>query len=398
MKPSLSFLLIILAFLFSRNCYSLTPDEIVVVVNKNSWHSIDLGKYYMGKRGLPDKNILRLWTTDKETVSREDYEKQIAKPVKKFLAGKSGEGRGIKCLVLMFDIPLKISPPDFPKEEQRKFEDLQKQRKNLQKSLSKIEKENPEHEALTNELKEVAVDIKKMNDSRNSKGASLESELSLIQVPEYSLDGWISNPLFIPFQKKLLPVKPDSIILVSRLDGPDKETVKRMIDDAIATEEKGLKGKAYFDAQWKAPSEEKVKKLEGYGYYDWSIHQATTFFNLQNIMPAVLDDNDTLFQKGEAPEAAIYCGWYSLGKYVDAFEWVPGAIGFHIASGECISLKSENNQWCRNILKKGAAATLGPVAEPYVQAFPLPELFFKLLAEGGFTLVECYYLSLPSLS
>ena len=85
MKRLLSILFVILTLLFSRNGYSLTPDEIVVVVNKNGWHSIDLGKYYMKKRGVPDDNILRLWTTDKENVSREDYEKQIAAPIKRFL-------------------------------------------------------------------------------------------------------------------------------------------------------------------------------------------------------------------------------------------------------------------------------------------------------------------------
>ena len=290
-----------------------------VVVNKNAWHSIDLGKYYMEKRGLPDENILRLWTTDKETISREDYEKQIAGPVKKFLEEKNKEGRGIKCLVLMFGMPLKIAPPEFSKEEQRELDDLQKQQKNLQGSLARIEKDNPEHEALTNELKRVAADIKKMNNSRSSKGASLESELSLIQVPEYSLDGWIANPLFIPFQKKLLPVKPDDIMLVSRLDGPSDDIVKRIIDDSIEAEKNGLKGTAYFDARYKAPAEDKVKDLKGYGYYDWSIHQAAAFFKQQNIMPEVLDDNDTLFQKGEAPDAAIYCGWYSLGQIM----WMP---------------------------------------------------------------------------
>ena len=219
-----------------------------------------------------------------------------------------------------------------------------------------------------------------------------------LTLPDYSLEGWLGNPLFLPFQKRKLPVKPESIILVSRLDGPNDDIVKRIIDDSIEAEKKGLKGTAYFDARYKAPAEDKVKDLKGYGYYDWFIHQSAAFFKQQNIMPTVLDDNDKLFQKGEASNAAIYCGWYSLGKYVDTFDWVPGAVGFHIASIECGSLKSKNNQWCRNILEKGAAATIGPVNEPYLQAFPIPELFFKLLTEGRLSLVECYYLSLPVLS
>jgi len=73
---------------FVKSGYGLTPDEIVVLVNKNGWHSIDLGKYYMKQRNIPEDNILRLWTTDKETTSRENYEKQVVAPVARFLEKK----------------------------------------------------------------------------------------------------------------------------------------------------------------------------------------------------------------------------------------------------------------------------------------------------------------------
>ena len=50
------------------------------------------------------------------------------------------------------------------------------------------------------------------------------------------------------------------------------------------------------------------------------------------------------------------------------------------------------------MLEKGVAATAGPVGEPYVQAFPVPEIFFGFLAEGILSLVECYIISTPYLS
>ncbi|HHO76416.1 MAG TPA: TIGR03790 family protein, partial [Deltaproteobacteria bacterium] len=84
---------------------------------------------------------------------------------------------------------------------------------------------------------------------------------------------------------------------------------------------------------------------------------------------------------------------------VDAFEWVPGAVGYHIASGECVSLKDPKSRaWCPMMLKDGIAGTLGPVGEPYIRAFPLPEIFFGLLTSGRYTLVETYFMSLPYLS
>jgi len=50
------------------------------------------------------------------------------------------------------------------------------------------------------------------------------------------------------------------------------------------------------------------------------------------------------------------------------------------------------------VLKEDEAAAIGPVDEPYVQAFPVPEVFFGLLVEGYLALAECYAASTPRLS
>ncbi len=50
------------------------------------------------------------------------------------------------------------------------------------------------------------------------------------------------------------------------------------------------------------------------------------------------------------------------------------------------------------MLEEGVAATIGPVYEPDVQAFPLPDLFFQTLTEGYLSLAESYLVSLPYLS
>ena len=116
-------------------------------------------------------------------------------------------------------------------------------------------------------------------------------------------------------------------------------------------------------------------------------------------MPVLVDDSAKLFQPGDGPDAALYCGWYSLAKYVDAFTWNPGAVGFHIASSECSTLRNKKSRvWCKMMLEKGVAATIGPVYEPYVKAFPIPETFFKFLIDGYLSLAECYFISTPFLS
>ena len=116
-------------------------------------------------------------------------------------------------------------------------------------------------------------------------------------------------------------------------------------------------------------------------------------------MVVVLDQKQSLFPEGAGFPAALYSGWYSLGRYVDSFSWIPGSVGYHIASSECETLKKKNSTvWCKMMLEKGIAATIGPVGEPYVTAFPLPELFFDLLTDGRHNLVESYFMSLPYLS
>ena len=116
-------------------------------------------------------------------------------------------------------------------------------------------------------------------------------------------------------------------------------------------------------------------------------------------MHAILEESSELFAPGQCKNAALYCGWYRLANYVDAFEWKPGAVGFHIASSECGTLRNADSQvWCKRMLEEGVAVTIGPVDEPYVQSFPLPAVFFKYLIDGNLSLAECYILSIPYLS
>jgi uncharacterized protein (TIGR03790 family) len=201
---------------------------------------------------------------------------------------------------------------------------------------------------------------------------------------------WQPNPYFWGYQGQELPIAKSEAIMVSRLDGPSSDTVKRIIQDSLQAEENGLQGWACFDARWPAPDQ---KQDSGYAFYDCSIHLAAERVAASSRLQLRVEDSQELFQPGECPQAALYCGWYSLARYVPAFEWQPGAVGFHIASQECQSLK-RGEFWCKRMLEEGAAATLGPVGEPYVLSFPVPEIFFAVLLDG-YTLAEAYLLSNP---
>jgi hypothetical protein len=67
-----------------------------------------------------------------------------------------------------------------------------------------------------------------------------------------------------------------------------------------------------------------------------------------------------------------------------------------MASSEAVTLRNADSEvWCKRMLEDGVCATLGPVREPYLAAFPPPDQFFALLLTGKFTLAETYYRTKP---
>ena len=333
---------------------ALEPAEVVVIANVRANDSLELAEYYMRRRQIPVDHLIRLNVAEKERCSRQEYDEKIRKPVRQALA-RLDPGRRVRCLVVVYGMPLAIRPPG--------------------------PEESPQQDQAEQMTTKAAVD----------------SELALVLTDDYPLAGWLPNPYFRGLRGQATLLARDRVLIVGRLDGPDPATVRRLVDDTLQAEKEGLHGRACFDARWPKPT---GKNLSGYALYDASLHAAADGVRASGQMEEVrLDERDELFRPGECPQAALYSGWYSLGRYIDAFGWVRGAIGYHIASAECTTLKDKGSQvWCKRMLEKGVAATIGPVNEPYVQAFPLPELFFTSLTEGYLSLGESYLVSLPYLS
>ncbi len=369
---------------------ALSPNEVVVIANNKANDSVSLAKYYMKQRNIPQENLITVRSDWRESCSRESYTDDIAEPVREDLLALMKKKR-IRCLVTMFGIPLKIRQPELTIDDKEELQELKEQLKKLNKQHTS--KNNKHKTAIQEQVKAVQLKIKLLQqvDTR----AAVDSEIALVLHETYPLEGWLPNPYFLGFQNIKTLLKRDTVLMVSRLDGPDPKTVRRIIDDSLETEKNGLQGTAYFDARWKRP---KKKKLSGYALYDNAIHTAADIVTKKKIA-VKLNNKQALFGAGECPDTALYCGWYSLSKYVDSFTWNKGAIGYHIASGECATLKKEGSQvWCKRMLEEGAAVTIGPVNEPYVQAFPMPDIFFDRLTEGYLSIGEVYLVSLPFLS
>jgi len=388
-------LVFLVGYLPASFSWALEPNEILVLANRNAAKSVGLAKYYMERRGIPEKNLLPLRITDKEWCEREDYEKRVAAPVREHLKEKDLK-REIRCILVLYGFPLKVAPPGMTENEKEEVASLQKRQEALKARIDQLKNgDSQDAKKAGEELEIIRKQISRLR--KEDQTASLDSEISLALMENYGLSGWIPNPFFAGYKAKDVARNRDNVMMVSRLDGPTEETVRRVMDESMETEKRGLTGKAYFDARWPRPSEEKNKKTDmGYGFYDRSIHRAADVVKKSGRLPVVVNDKPELFQPGECPDAALYCGWYSLAHYVDAFQWRPGSVGYHIASSECQTLKQKASQvWCKRMLEEGIAATAGPVGEPYVQAFPIPEMFFEFLLEGSWTLSECYALSQP---
>jgi uncharacterized protein (TIGR03790 family) len=219
--------------------------------------------------------------------------------------------------------------------------------------------------------------------------AAFDSELALLWW-EYSRVRWQPNPLHYGAP----PLKGPPVMMVCRLDGPQSGTVAQIITTSLKAEAEGLKGRIVIDSRGLPAG--RSGKADAYGQYDQTLRNVMELLRAKTKLSTVFDDRDPVLPAGSAKNVAVYMGWYSVDRYVPACEFVPGAVAFHLASFTMVTLKNEDPRcWVRGLLEDGAAATLGTVAEPYLQAFPNADDLFPLLFTGKLTLAECYWKSVP---
>jgi uncharacterized protein (TIGR03790 family) len=235
--------------------------------------------------------------------------------------------------------------------------------------------------------------------ARNETTASFDSELALVRWNDgYELLRWQPNYLRLAYANSHLRHAYPTF-MVARLDAPTLALAKGLIDAAIAAEKTGLAGKAYFDSRGLAPAGQTNVEPGSSADFDRALASAAAGLRANTAIDTVLDELPPTFAAEACPDAALYCGWYSLGKYVDAFDWQPGAVAYHVGGSEASRLHDPASQrWCKRLLEDGVAATIGAVAEPTTVAYPRPDEFFASLLRGDLTLAEAYWQTAPSTS
>ncbi len=99
-------------------CSALQPEEVLVIANKKARASVGLAEHYMEKRGVPEENLVQIWVDAQEHCSRKAYEEKIVPPVQRFLQ-KNEPGERIRCLLLMYGVPLKAAGPPASEAEKK---------------------------------------------------------------------------------------------------------------------------------------------------------------------------------------------------------------------------------------------------------------------------------------
>jgi len=354
-------------------------SHLLVVYNSSDPDSAELARYYANVRQIPEERLLGVRCSRQETITRQEFEATLRTPISEYLSEKKwlvrtsrtirvdekeikvkqAQNNSIWAMVLMRGIPLRIDeqttppvsiPPDQP-------------------DLLKI---------------------------LGTNRASVDSELALITFDGLPIQGFVGNLYFSDQQyRRFNQYFADYLVMVTRLDAPEPDMVKRMIDDAVAVEQTELTGRAYFDARG-------IHELQNSYYLGdrWIRETAETFH--QSGFETYLDDRpECLSATLPWEEVGIYAGWYtehlSGAPAQKDFRFRRGAVAYHIHSFSADTLRSAERNWTGPLIAKGAAASLGCVYEPYLRYTPDVKVFYSCLLQG-MTFAEAAYHSQMVLS
>ncbi|NDD99629.1 TIGR03790 family protein [bacterium] len=377
-----------LILLFSATpLFALEPGNIVVIANKDMPDSVSVARHYASKRKVPDENIVLLSLPKGEDILRGDFEVKLAEPLRESIKSRKDS---IKVLLCVYGVPLRVGGKVLSVDEKAKADEIKKSLDSQRKELEVAEKDKVDKDKIDGVKKKIAdLNSQYQFSIARESIACVDSELMCLWWKPYELNRWQPNPLYWKAPEEVKNRFPDTL-MTCRLDGPTADIAKRLVDDAIEVEANGLKGKVYFDARGISMNPKNPGDASGYGGYDESFREAAALLKSAG-MDVTLDDKGALFEPDSCKDAALYSGWYSHANFIDCCKYVKGAVAWHLASSEAVTLRNPMSKvWCPNLLQKGVAATLGPVFEPYTIGFPKPAEFFGFLATGKYTLVETY--------
>ncbi len=329
-----------------------TGQNVLVVVNRKSEESRQIGEYYRARRAVPAGNVCRIDATTNEEIGFAEYQQQIETPVRNCLK-RSGLAQKVAYIVTTLGVPLKVD-----------------------------------------------------GGGRNvaTERASVDSELTLLysrlKGKTYERAGRVPNPFFqqrdAPFQNSRF-----SIYLVTRLAAYDVAGVKAMIDRSLAARNRG---KFVLD----------LKSADDAMGNDWlrtaSILLPAERVTLDETAKALTGQKDVIgFASWGSNDP-------SRKKRFPGFAWLPGAIATEYVSTDGRTFKRPPDGWnitnwsdrlnffggspqglSADLVLEGATGVAGNVYEPYLDGCVRPDYLFPAYYKGR-NLAESFYLGTAYLS
>ena len=328
-------------------------DRVLLVVNDNSPLSRNIAEYYARRRGVPAKNICHIKTTTDEVISRDDYDRQIARPIGAFLR-KEGLQESIYYIVTTGGVPLKISGTD----------------------------------------------------GLNGTYGSVDSELTLLYSDlrsgqPHPIEGPLNNPFFGKRDRAFShPEFP--IYLVTRLAAYDFDGVKGMIERSLAATNRG---KFVLD----------LRSADDEPGNDWLRDAAILLPKdrvvLEQTIRPVYGEIDVIGYASWGSNDKHH------DRRFPGFHWLPGGIVTEYVSTDGRTFQKPPDKWTSSqewnarsawfagspqsmladYILEGATGGSGHVYEPYLTMTPRPDLLLPAYYSGR-NLAESYYLAIRSLS
>jgi uncharacterized protein (TIGR03790 family) len=350
------FVRIPLLLMFALGFATVRADDVaarvVILANSDEPESVKLAEYYAAKRSIPEANIIALPMALGEAITWRNFVDTIYNPLQAELvkrgwidaiamdltddAGRRKyalSGHKISYLTVCKGVPLKVNnDPQMPAEA-------------IPTAANPAFKHN---------------------------AASVDGELALLAAGNTPLIAFVPNPLF----KNDTPssIQLGQIVKVSRLDGPNFEDARALVDHALTAEKDGLIGRSYVDIggphaagdRWLEATELLLQAMN----FDGDVDRAGG-----SLAP---------WARMDAP--ALYFGWYAgalNGPFAEqGFTFPPGAVALHIHSFSAATIRSATQGWVGPLVARGVTATVGNVNEPYLELTHQPQLLLASLARG----------------
>jgi uncharacterized protein (TIGR03790 family) len=310
----------------------MDAKRVLVVCNVASSDSKEIAGHYLARRGVPAGNLVRVDTSASDSISPGEFEEGILKKVRE--AVKKSATR-IDFIVLTKGVPFRIG------DENGRSVDGQLASMNL--AITPIREPKPE-------------------------------EIRRSLNPYFNKDEAFSSDKF-------------GLYLVTRLDGPNVASVKRLVDNSLAARPE--KGPFFFD-------QAANRTNEGYKTLNDALKTASDVLSRRGFVTAL--EQTGAFAAPTEPLAG-YVSWgsndagFDLGKY-RRLRFLPGAIAetFVSTSARTFAPTDSGQSLVTDLVAQGVTGVKGYVSEPYTFALARPEILFDRYTRG-YNLAESFYMA-----